>query len=92
MMIPSTFPTSSGEEHGRKCWNGVLSDDIKSGGVERMISLETNRFFNFFFQKCTNYRRHWLSSVEEGISGAMNECRAYFVTLLYEAVASSCIV
>jgi hypothetical protein len=43
-------------------WNGVLSDDIKSGGVEKMISLArtTTRRLNFFFQKCTNYRRHWL--------------------------------
>jgi len=26
-------------------WNGVLSDDIKSGGVERMISLAATKIF-----------------------------------------------
>ena len=36
-------------------WNGVLSDDIKSGGVETMISLARvgTLCLKFFFQKFT---------------------------------------
>jgi len=50
-------------------WNGVLSDDIKSGVVERMISLAatTTLRLKIFFQKFTKPHRHRVHSVEEGL-------------------------
>ena len=43
-------------------WNGVCWHDIKSGGVEMMISLAgtTTLLVKKFLSKCTNYRRHRL--------------------------------
>jgi len=53
-------------------WNGVLSDDIKSGGVETMISLARvgTLCLKFFFQKFTKPHRHRVHSVEEGLVSA----------------------